>query len=71
MPYYGGAITNKEWGNADITKFTIYRSLNKISTRPAFSSYNFLAFRTAEDRDKFLEHNEKLVRDCKNCFFLS
>lgn len=63
MPYYGGVITNKEWDNEDKIKYCIYRKDNSIYTRISNKEYYYLAFNTSENRDRFLFHNEKLVRD--------
>lgn len=63
MPYYGGAITDEEWNSASTPKFTIFRRLNKISTGCSFAYYNFLAFRTEDQRNEFIKYNEQLVKD--------
>lgn len=64
MPYYGGAITDEEWGNGDIAKYVILRKYNKIF-KDNFKGcyYYFLAFHTAEQRDNFLKYNEQLIKD--------
>ena len=63
MPYYGGVITDEEWNSASTPKFTIFRRLNKISTGCSFAYYNFLAFRTEDQRNEFIKYNEQLVKD--------
>lgn len=62
-PYYGGAITDKEWGNGDDIKFIIRREGNNIERISFYTVYSFLAFHTAEQRDNFLKYNEQLVKD--------
>ena len=63
MPYYGGAITDKEWGNSFMTKYVISRMPNNLSTGEVWTNYRFLAFHTKEQRNDFLQYNERLVRD--------
>lgn len=60
---FGGVVTDKEWRDADFTKFAIRRSGNFIDFSYYFLHYHFLAFHTAEQRDLFLEENEDLVKD--------
>ena len=66
MPYYGGEITDEEWGNTISNKFTIEkdcRESNQIRSDTHQSFYYFLAFYTEEQRDEFLKYNELLVKD--------
>lgn len=60
---YGGFITDGEWANNKLKKFTIRR----INSRAVFNTssyvYNLLAFHTAEQRQLFWEENERLVKD--------
>ena len=63
MPYYGGAITYEEWGNNVVCKYYIYRSGNELFVNYTRYNYSYLAFRTEEDRDRFLKHNEQLVKE--------
>lgn len=63
MPYYGGTITDKEWGDHRILKRIILRSDDCIKISDASIKYNFLAFHTREQRDNFLDNNEQLVKD--------
>lgn len=63
MPYYGGAITDEEWKNTVIEKYTIKRYNDHIGNDYAITSWNFLAFHTKEQRDNFLKYNEQLVKD--------
>lgn len=64
MPYYGGKITNEEWkGNAP--KCTIERLNSTIIKSFSRFGYQFLAFHTEEQRDRFMsfEENMQLVKD--------
>ena len=63
MPYYGGAITDEEWGEAHEIKHTIIRRNNKIIKDYASGIYSLLAFKSKEQRDEFLKHNLDLVKD--------
>ena len=60
---FGGVVTNEEWDDNYIDKYTIDRIKNKINTSVYSSSYTFLAFHTKEQRDLFLKENEDLVKD--------
>ena len=62
MPYYGGAITDKEWG--DLTaKHIIARNNKKIILRTNTNPFSFLAFHTRRQRDLFLRYNRELVKE--------
>ena len=65
MPYYGGSITDEEWESKDMSKiYTIERIGNKMFRRTShFNMYQYLAFRTKEQRDSFLNNNYRLVKD--------
>ena len=63
MPYYGGAITDREWSYGNTTKYAITRYNGVSAFNDTVSWYHFLAFHTKEQRDDFLEHNYELVRD--------
>ena len=65
MPYYGGAISDEEWGNKDMDWiYTIERVGNNINKRSTcFNIYQYLAFRTKEQRDSFLNNNYRLIKD--------
>lgn len=63
MPYYGGAITDEEWRNGDVVKYSIQRVKNKIGIDHCYTRYCFLAFHTPEQRDDFIKYNERLVKD--------
>ena len=62
MPYYGGAVTDEEWGDST-TKYVIYRKYSEIELWNATNVFYFLAFHTKEQRDNFYRNNEQLVRD--------
>lgn len=59
---FGGAITDEEWKN-DEWKFVIYRNNCTINTTSIMNDYYFLAFHTAEQRNKFLEKYRDLIKD--------
>ena len=61
--YYGGAITDKEWNNRSIIKYSIKRFENKIIFEVYKSSFHFLSFYTKEQRDEFIKYNKQLVKD--------
>lgn len=61
-PKYGGAISDEEW-KGSVYKFCIYRAEGEARCERICWSYHFLAFHTAEQRDLFLEENERLVKD--------
>lgn len=63
MPYYGGAITDKEWKDGSTDKYTIYRYAEEVNFDSSISLHRFLAFHTAEQRAEFLKYNERLVKD--------
>ena len=60
---FGGVVTDEEWSNNNLCKYTIIKYEGKITTDICFKLYHFLAFHTAEQRDLFLEENEDLIRD--------
>ena len=63
MPYYGGAITEEEWLDAEMRKFVIYRICNRVFFDPTYTFYKYLAFHTEEQRDSFYKNNEQLVKE--------
>lgn len=63
IPYFGGRITDEEWGNSDTTKYVITRTEGKLDCTVSFGQYFFLAFHAAEQRDNFLKYNERLVKN--------
>lgn len=60
---FGGVVTDDEWANHGITKWTIERSENIIITTYRHGTYTFLAFHTTVQRNLFLEENKDLVKD--------
>lgn len=60
---FGGPITDKEWNDPDLEKYTMFREEDSIARGNNFISYKFLAFHTAIQRDLFLEENEDLIKD--------
>ena len=52
-----------DWNNDRGFKFCIYRTGNKISTANLPRGYEFLAFKTPDLRDKFLENFEDLIKE--------
>lgn len=60
---YGGMITDEEWKNEDIRKFSIIRFEKELSYGEGRSVYEFISFHTPEQREKFLSYpeNKKLV----------
>lgn len=63
MPYYGGEVTDEEWNNINLLKHCITCRNNKVYKEGLGQRRVFLAFHTSEQRDKFLEYNEQLVKD--------
>lgn len=69
MPYYGGAITDEEWRDDNMPKYCIDRSIDHsnhyIELTSNYYFYRFLAFRTKEQRERFMsyEDNINLVMD--------
>lgn len=65
FPYFGGIITDKEWKDRSVTKYTILRTDWGLTKAKGCNSvcYEFLAFHTNEQRDNFLKYNERLVKD--------
>lgn len=62
MPYYGGRITDEEWGNRD-SKQVIKRVHNDITCIDTQCNYHLLAFHTIEQQKEFLKNNEQLVKE--------
>lgn len=59
LPYYD---SNVDWDRAT-TKYCILRIGNKIHIDMCISSYHLLAFNSREEAERFLKHNEQLVKD--------
>lgn len=60
---FGGPITDEEWNDSTLKKYTIYREKGSITQGYNFISYRFLAFHTEYQCDLFLEENEDLIKD--------
>ncbi len=60
---FGGAITDEEWKNYKVDKYTIVRKYDKYDLYISYVSYFFLAFHTREQRSLFIEENEDLIKD--------
>lgn len=64
MPFYGNKVTDEEWEDSRIKKYTLIRDCSNIILKDnVFREYSFLAFHTAEQRDDFLKYNKQLVKD--------
>ena len=63
MPYYGGAIDENSWRDVGINKFTIRRVCGSVNFATTTTQYQFLAFKSYEQRDDFYNNNEQLVKD--------
>ena len=59
LPYYD---SNVDW-NRDTNKYCIERTNNKIYIDNWQSLYHLLAFNSKEEAERFLKHNEQLLRD--------
>lgn len=60
---YGGVVTDEEWKDETIEKWTIERYYNTIKLTLHEGFYCLLAFHTPEQRELFLSENEQLVKD--------
>ena len=63
FPYFGGIITDKEWKDRSVTKYTISRTDWGITKGCNTVCYDLLAFHTEEQLNNFLKYNERLVKD--------
>lgn len=59
LPYYD---SNVNWGN-NKSKYCITKEHNKIVITQWIHMYNVLAFNSQEEAERFLKHNEQLVKD--------
>jgi hypothetical protein len=59
LPYY---VINVDW-KSDKDKYCICRVKNKIEIIPWIQKYHVLAFNTEDEAERFLKHNEQLVKD--------
>lgn len=61
---YGGMITDEEWEDDTTEKYTIQRVGESILAYfISFEYYEFVAFRTEEQREAFMSKHEDLLRD--------
>lgn len=60
---FGGVISPDEWTDICVRKYVIECYDGKINKDYYSSTYYFLAFHTAAQRDLFLKENERLVKD--------
>ena len=60
---FGGGITNGEWADGSVAKYTICRSSNHLNMEELYYSYTPIAFRTIEQRALFRKENEQLLKD--------
>ena len=63
MPYYGGEITDEEWKNIAIMKYSFLTRNNNIVGFVTAGDKCFFAFHTEKQRDDFLNCNKQLVKD--------
>lgn len=64
MLFYGGYITDDEWGSSGVMKYGIIRDNNTIMLSNSYNlRYSFLAFHTDKQREDFLIYNRDLVMD--------
>lgn len=57
-----GSECEVDWGERNRNKYVINRQYYKLHTTTADRTYHFLAFRTPEVRDAFLEKHEELIK---------
>ena len=62
-PRYGGAITDKEWGNSNVVKYCIRRYNNHVEFQSTTGYYHFLAFHSEKQASLFYEDHKDLVKD--------
>lgn len=62
MPYYGEEITDEEWNDDRIEKYSICRKQNHVTFSTSYH-YEFISFHTEEQLKKFYKYNEQLVKD--------
>lgn len=61
---YGGMITDEEWEDDTTEKYTIQRvGESTLAYYISFEQYEFVAFRTEEQREDFMTKHEDLLRD--------
>ena len=60
LPYYD---TKVDWNDATTFKYCIYRQKENIVINTLNTTFEILAFNTREEAERFLKHNEQLVKD--------
>jgi len=60
---FGGPITDEEWNDVNLTKYSIIRYRDTIGIDLTRGHFHCLAFHTPEQRALFLKENEDLVKD--------
>lgn len=65
MPYYDGEITNEEWLDKKIPKFTLVEWDGEIVEHVSYMRKEFISFHTKEQMEKFMSfpENVQLVKD--------
>lgn len=65
MPYYGGEITDEEWGNAEWKYSVAVNHKGDITNKTTINIKDIIAFHTAEQRDRFISfpENIQLIKD--------
>lgn len=60
---YGGIITDEEWKESLIKKYTIEPDMGVLNCYTKHTMKAFIAFHTEEQRDEFLKYNKQLCKD--------
>lgn len=63
LPYYGQAISSIEWEDTNLIKYCLVRNNNAVLIRECTDEYHYLAFRSKEFCNKFMESNATLILD--------
>lgn len=63
MPQYGGVVTDDSWRNTAIKKYVIERYCGVIDRNVTYTKFNFLAFYTVNDCDRFINDHLDLIKD--------
>ena len=58
---FGGVVTDEEWQDKNITKYSLIRACNSVVYFDSVGSYYFLSFHTPEQRELFLKENLDLI----------
>ncbi len=60
---FGGEITDKEWTDTKVHKYTLCRLGSSLNLDVSCLTYNPISFHTAEQRDLFIKENRQLLND--------